>query len=279
MKIKNIKKHGTKIAIYSLTLALTIFVGKEVKNIIETNQKQYDLINEQLDALSQTIEKTNEEARRTNAPCKYTLTEEEAKILFYENGELIVDEIGEPYEAFHYENTYVRKILKDGKKYLVDADNICKVLLCNYDNYGRVFYNPYYTDGIIKGLYYYVVLKDDKHYIVNAKNFNIIITNYESFLLEYHTFYLMNYDHKHGGNDLGEFAGYITEITKNGIKYLTDAQDYSQILVSDYKEVTNCTEGILVTYPDNSQIVIPKEEFVPQKSDIMIRELVQSQKK
>ncbi len=89
MKIKNIKKHGTKIAIYSLTLALTIFVGKKVKNIIETNQKQYDLINEQLDALSQTIEKTNEEVRRTNAPCKYTLTEEEAKILFYENGELI----------------------------------------------------------------------------------------------------------------------------------------------------------------------------------------------
>ncbi len=278
MKIKNIKKCGVRITIYSIAVALIAWGGKELKNVLETNQKNYDIINESLNSFSQMIEQINEESTKKSISSKYTLTEKEAKSLFYEDGKLVVDKISAPYEKFYYENTYVRKILKNGKKYLVDAENICKVLLCDYDSYGRVFYATYYKDGLTTGLHYYVVLKDDKHYIVNARNFNIVITNYEGNLLDYHTFYLKNYDYNYDGRDLGENSGYVTEIIKNGIKYLTDAQDFTKVLVSDYKEIQNCPEGILATFQDGSQLIIPKEEFAPQSSNIIIRELVQNQK-
>ena len=52
-------------------------------------------------------------------------------------------------------------------------------------------------------------------------------------------FYMKYYSSSFGGSDSGIYdsRGYVIEITKNGKKYLVDANDFNNILVSDYKKI------------------------------------------
>lgn len=196
MKIKQKRKTNTKIALFSLTVFLAVFGYKEYKEYKEYKDAQESKISKESFLLAtegiiklakQNISFTLPEEEvlfdKDGNP-KYTITEEEANLLFYKNGELNVDNVGHAYQLSCYQSEndgYVRNIEKNGKKYLVDADNLCKVLLCDYDSFGRPFYVAHW--GEYNDLYYYIVLKDDTHYVVNAKDFSIVLTNYDGFLL------------------------------------------------------------------------------------------------
>ena len=189
----------------------------------------------------------------------------EAHELFYENGQLNVDEISD--EFFLESIGNVKDIKKDGKNYLVSAIDICNIIISDYQSIGPLCYD------IVNDTYTYTVLKNDKDYLINAKELSVMMVSYDYardpiFLKKYHCSY--------GGYDTGYGAGYVKEVCKNGIKYLVDATDYNQILISGYEEIEENNDEIIVTYPNGTKKTYLQYELIPEQSNILTEELSRS---
>lgn len=105
------------------------------------------------------------------------ISRQEAKILFDQNKIEISKKYNLEYEGY-FDNLElapfptpkfeVRDVTLNGKSYLVNADDIYDVYFADYQSHGGIYYDD------VRGLYYCVVLKDDKDYFINVDNFNII---------------------------------------------------------------------------------------------------------
>lgn len=154
---------------------------------------------------------------------------------------------------------YVVETKKDDKKLLVDATDYDKILLDNFDEIKDTFYYKYYDtyyggndDTNVKSNGYVTeIIINNKKYLFDANDFSkLLLVDYESIG---EPFYLKCYDTYYGGVDNvnTKSNGYVVEITKNGIKYLVDANDFSQVLLEDYDKITLLQDEIIkIEYKD-----------------------------
>lgn len=155
------------------------------------------------------------------------------------------DSISEPFYLKYYDGShggadfgdgagYVHEIeYNNGYKELVDANNFL-VLLSDYSSIGEPYYLKYYDSSyggpdIGGGAGYVQQITKSNGYreLVDANNFKVILNDYDYFFKPY---YLESYDSKYGGLDDGPGAGYVLEITKDGKKYIVDANDFTILL-------------------------------------------------
>lgn len=206
---------------------------------MEISLESKDDIVETKEEISSTFK---EESIGTKEETSLFITREEAEKLFIE-GNIDKMESSYPLDRISNPNVIVRNIYKDGKKYLVDVNDICHVFLADYQSYGS-YYNKY------KNSYCFVVLKDDKHYYIDAKDFYITLADVEDYS---HQYYLSNYDFKNGGLDNNSrYSGYVMEVASNGIRYLVDAEDSIKILAYGFDSVTEEDDKIIFTYSDGN---------------------------
>lgn len=154
---------------------------------------------------------------------------------------------------------YVVEAKKDDKKLLVDATDYDKVLLDNFDEIKDTFYYKYYdtyyggSDNVnVKSNGYVTeIIIDNKKYLFDANDFSkLLLVDYESIG---EPFYLKYYDTYYGGQDNvnTKSNGYVVEIIKNGIKYLVDANDFSQVLLENYDKITLLQDDVIkIDYTD-----------------------------
>lgn len=269
MELKKLKK-----AIYIVALltnfGLSSYAIKGINDIKNEQEKEITIEDEETDKVKEITledrENTEVEVKKENIEPKTTLsiTREEAEELFIEGK---VDKMGNSYQLSRISNPdeTVRTIYKDDKKYLVDAYDICHVYLADYQSYGGSYYDKY------KDLYYYVVLKNDMHYFINAKDFNIILGDMEDYSSR-DGYYLSNYDYKNGGlDDNSEYSGYVMEVVNDGIRYLVDAEDSTKIIAYGYENITEEKDKIIFTYPDGNVQVLSGKDLLITKTDILTK--------
>ncbi len=272
-RIKNLKINFKKtISVLLTTTVLSTLAGCCTENHEEIIENQNNTISsleqekanleqekaklqEQLNKLKETSEPETA-SENLNSDNINDLSSDGAVQLFYENGVLKVDSIGQPYYLKYYKDYnggsdtgdnagYVQELIKDGKKYLVDANDFSKVLLSDYESLGAPYYLKYYDehnggpdnnnvngDGFVQE-----IVKSGKKYLVDANDFSkVLLSDYESLGAPY---YLKYYDEHNGGPDNNDVNGdgFVQEIVKNGKKYLVDANDFNQVLLSDYESL------------------------------------------
>ena len=230
-------------------------------------------------------EVVNEE--NSNSDNLNDLSTDAAIHLFYENGVLKVDSIEEPYYLKYYSKTnggpdageagrgYVQEIVKNGKKYLVDANDFSKVLLSDYDKIGTPYYLKYYSKtnggpdaGEAGRGYVQEIVKNGKKYLVDANDFSkVLLSDYDKIGTPY---YLKYYSKTNGGPDAGEAGrGYVQEIVKNGKAYLVDANDFSIVLASDYKSISQNDLNTTIVFADGHTEVYVNKDFKTSKSYVL----------
>ena len=254
MKFKKLKK-AIYIAALLTNFGLSSYAVKEINDIKNEQEKEIALEDEK-----------NVEIKEENVEPKTTLsiTREEAEELFIEGQ---VDKMENSYQLDKISNpgVIVRTIYKDGEKYLVDANDICHVYLADYTSYGGSYYDKY------KDLYYYVVLKNDMYYFVNAEDFSIILGDIEDYSNR-EGYYLSNYDYKNGGLDNNsEYSGYVKEVVCDGIRYLVDAEDSTKIIAYGFEDITEKNDKIIFNCPDGNVQVLSKKDLLITKSDILTK--------
>ena len=255
-------------------------------------------LQEQLNKLKETPEPETA-SENLNSDNINDLSSDGAVQLFYENGVLKVDSIGQPYYLQYYDDYYggpddngerdgyVQEIVKNGKKYLVDANDFSKVLLSDYESLGEPRYLKYYDhenggpdennyscnhngDGYVQE-----IVKNGKKYLVDANDFSkVLLSDYES-LGE--PKYLKYYDCENGGTDKNNFRcnhngdGYVQEIIKNGKKYLVDANNFSLVLASDYTLIDQNNLNTTILFADGHTEVYANKDFKPNKSYVLTK--------
>ena len=301
-KIKNLKINWKKtISILLTTTVLSTISGCCMENHEEIIENQNNTISsleqekanlqEQLNKLTEAPEP--ETARENLNDNMNNLSSDGAVQLFYENGVLKVDSIGQLCYLKYYDEHnggpdtgdnagYVQELIKDGKKYLVDANDFSKVLLSDYEKINKPYHLKYYDayfggpdeskTANCDGGYVQEIIKDGKKYLIDANFSKVLLSDYEKINKPYHLKY---YDANFGGPDESKSAnydgGYVQEIIKDEKKYLVDANDFTIILASDYKSVIQNEIHIIVTYNDGHQEVYANRDFKPTKSKVLIR--------
>lgn len=269
MELKKFKK-----AIYIVALltnfGLSSYAIKGINDIKNKQEKEITLEDEEPAEVKvitlKDRENTEVEVKEENIVPKTTLSipREEAEELFIE-GKIDKMDISFQLDRISNPNVTVRNIYKDGKKYLVDAYDICHVYLADYTSFGGSYYDKY------KDLYYYVVLKNDMHYFINAQDFSIILGD-----MEYYSsrdgYYLSNYDYKNGGpDDNSEYSGYVMEVVNDGIRYLVDAEDSTKIIAYGFENITEENDKIIFTYPNGNVQVLSGKDLLITNSDILTK--------
>ena len=290
MENKKIELKKLKKAIYLIVLltnfGISSYAIKEINDIKNELEKERTLEDEEnAEVKERTLEdeenaevkeraledgeNTEVEVKEENIEPENTLsiTREEAEELFIEGK---VDKMESSYQLSKLSNpdVTVRTIYKDDKKYLVDANDICHVYLADYTSYGGIYYDKY------KDLYYYVVLKNDMHYFINAKDFSIILGDMDdhSGHIGSEGYYLSNYDYKNGGLDNNsEYSGYVMEVVNDGIRYLVDAEDSTKIIAYGFKDITEENNKIIFTYPDGNVQILSGKDLLITKTDILTK--------
>ncbi len=82
-------------------------------------------------------------------------------------------------------------------------------------------------------------------------------------------YYLKYYSYVNGGPDTGSGPGYVQEIVKNGKKYLVDANDFSIVLASDYKSITQNDLNTTIEFADGHTEVYANKDFKPSRSYVL----------
>lgn len=181
----------------------------------------------------------------------------------------LYDSVGEKFYLKHYDSFnggsdtgtdagYVVEAKKDDKKLLVDATQYDKILLDGFDEIKDTFYYKYYDiyyggkDNVdVKSNGYVTeVIIDNKKYLFDANDFSkLLLVDYESIG---EPFYLKCYDTYYGGYDNinDKSNGYVVEIIKNGIRYLVDANDFSQVLIENYTSISTNEDKIIIEFTD-----------------------------
>ncbi|MDE5630394.1 MAG: hypothetical protein K2I70_02225, partial [Bacilli bacterium] len=164
-------------------------------------------------------------------------------------------------------DNYYRIITKDGINYLVDAADYSNICLYGFEELGKPFYLKSYdkafggldTKGDAKYSGYVLPYKDkqgnlclvdldsfepllmgvtlsEDRYATSecfADQSHIPLRNYLENRLNYFQFY----DASYGGIDEpGEYSGYVVYFNKGEHTYLVDLNDFSKVLVSDFKD-------------------------------------------
>ena len=272
MELKKLKK-----AIYLVALltnfGLSSYAIKGVNDIKSAQKKEITFEDEEniepnttLSIISRGMaEELFIEVKEENIEPKTTLsiTREEAEKLFIEGEAVRVDRGSRPLDEISNPDVIVRDIYKDGKKYLVDANDLCHVYLADYTSYSGSYYDKN------KDLYYYIVLKNDMYYFIDAKDFSIILGDME-YYSDREGYYLSNYDYKNGGlDDCSEYSGYVMEVVNDGIRYLVDMEDSTKIIAYGFEDVTEEDDKIIFTYPDGSVKVLSGKDLTVTKSNIL----------
>ncbi len=265
MELKKLKK-AIYIAAFLINFGLSSYAIKEVndlKNEQENEMAFEDEENVEVEKITFEDEENVEVKEKNNEPkTTLSITREEAEELFI-RGE--VDKMSKSYPLDEVSNSgvTVRNIYKDGKKYLVDANDICKVYLADYESYGGAYYDKY------KDLYYYAVLKNNMDYYIDAKDFSIILGDMEAYS---NIYYLSNYDFKNGGLDNdSEYSGYVMEVVYDGIRYLVDAEDSTKIIAYGFEAVTEENDKIIFTYSDGNTQVLSKKNLLITETDFLTK--------
>lgn len=186
----------------------------------------------------------------------FSISREEAQ-------ELFTKENVNKSDPFQLSDKSVRNIYVDGKKYLVDANDIYDVFLADYES----CCGPYYDEYI--GVYYYMILKDGMLYYVNAEDFSIIFAEIENSRIYY---YLANYSAANGGPDNdSKYSGYVMEIVKDGVRYLVDIEEPTKIIAYGFESVCELGDKIIFIYPDGSTQVLTGQDLPISYSDVLKR--------
>ena len=165
----------------SLTMSLSSCNSKETKdNLKEIKEviKEYAIENNFL---------TNNS--NNDGWSKSCISSDEAKELFYQDEKLNVDSYRTLYSASWKHGVdncdgNIAIIIKDDKKYVVDANDFTKVYLTDYDTC-KLFYDQNWdqeyggpdSDGRVAQ-----IVKDDKKYLVDSKNFSTVyLSDYYSY--------------------------------------------------------------------------------------------------
>ena len=181
----------------------------------------------------------------------------------------LYDSVGEKFYLKHYDSYnggsdkgtdagYVVEAKKDDKKLLVDATEYDKILLHDFDEIKDTFYYKYYDTyyggkdnvDVKSNGYVTEIIINGKKYLFDANDFSkLLLVDYESIG---EPFYLKCYDTYYGGYDNvnDKSNGYVVEIIKNGIRYLVDANDFSQVLIENYKSISTNEDKIIIEYYD-----------------------------
>lgn len=239
------------------------------------------------------------------------INSEQTMSLFFENGVLSVDNVGEPFQFYlplsgknsaitssYTFPKYFIEIEKNGKKYLADNDDYSQVYIAEYDEillhdwwvFDKAFkcsrYYPYcqkddYNFGTFVG-----VRRGDVYSYYTLPDFNCVLSNIDKRLYlnggrvddeAINTFMIYPYSATRGGTDeAGNYSGEAIIIPKGGINYLVDASDFTKILAEDVLDVKehfdDSGKGIIeITHSDGMIDRYDASNFWSVDSDIMIR--------
>ena len=205
----------------------------------------------------------------------FTIDSKIANELFYNNKILNVDSVSNNYYAWKLNSFfggpdndgYVCEIIKDGKKYLVDASDFTKVYLSDYDQINSPYYeytlNAYFNGPDNDG-YVCEIIKDGKKYLVDASDFTrVYLAEYDQIDSPYYEHTLNTYS---GGPDND---GQVREIIKDGKKYLVDASDFTKIYAVDFDYISE--NKIYMKHASGEVDVQNVKGYKPEKSHVLTK--------